>query len=220
MITAPLTRRAAGAALLLSAGWLLAACGPAISAAPRTKTVTVTVHPSSPAASVPSGGSQTPTSRPSQATPVASIAPKAAPPCPSRYLSAKIGPSQAAAGSVYTNIDFTNISNITCTLYGYPGVVLAGGRPVSPIGLSAAEDSGTRRQLVTVAPGAVASALLRIVQAANFPSLRCHPAKATYLQIIPPNQTTPIFLSYPATACAARINIMTIEVVKPGPGTS
>jgi hypothetical protein len=98
--------------------------------------------------------------------------------------------------------------------------VLAGGSPVTPIGLPAAEDAGTPRKLVTLAPGAVGSALLRIVQAANFPSLHCQPTKATYLQIIPPNQTTPIFLSYQATACAKRINILTIDVVKPGPGTA
>jgi len=98
--------------------------------------------------------------------------------------------------------------------------VLAGGSPVTPIGLSAAEDPGTPRQVVTLAPGAVASALLRIAQAANFPSLHCHPIKANYLQIIPPNQTTPIFLPYQATACAKRINILTIDVVKPGPGTA
>lgn len=150
--------------------------------------MTVTVDPS-----------VTPTTPTTPASPVTSAAP-GAPPCPTRYLSAKIGHSGAAAGSVYTDIEFTNISNTTCTLYGYPGVVLAGGSPVSPIGQSAAEDPGTPRRLVTLAPGAVAS--------------------ATYLQIIPPNQTTPIFLPYQATACATRINILTIDVTKPGPGTA
>jgi hypothetical protein len=212
MISAPLTRRAATAALLLSTGLLAAACGVRSQAAAPTTTVTVTAQPSAPAT--------TPAATQSSATQTTPAAPAGAAPCPTRYLSAKIGPSGAAAGSVYTNIDFTNISNVTCTLYGYPGVVLAGGAPVNPIGLSAAEDPGTPRQLVTLAPGAVASALLRIVQAADFPSLRCHPTKATYLQIIPPNQMTPIFLPYQATACAKRINILTIDVTKSGPGTA
>jgi hypothetical protein len=208
MISAPLSKRAATAALLLSTGLLAAACGVKSQAGAPTTTVTVTVDPS-----------VTPTTPTTPASPVTSAAP-GAPPCPTRYLSAKIGHSGAAAGSVYTDIEFTNISNTTCTLYGYPGVVLAGGSPVSPIGQSAAEDPGTPRRLVTLAPGAVASALLRIAEAGNFPPQRCHPTKATYLQIIPPNQTTPIFLPYQATACAARINILMIDVTKPGPGTA
>lgn len=201
-----LTRRAATAALLLSAGLLAAACGTKGQAAPTT-TVTVTTRPSAPASSA-----QTTT-----ASPVTSAG---HPACPTRDLSAKIGPTQGAAGSIYTTIDFTNISSGTCTLYGYPGVVLAGGSPASPIGKSAAEDPATPRRLVTLAPKAVASAQLRIVQAADFPASRCHPTKATYLQIIPPNQTTPIFLRFDATACARPLNILTVDVVVPGPGSA
>jgi hypothetical protein len=216
MITASLTRRAGAATLLLSVGLLVAACGSKNPAAAPTTTVTITAHPSASATTPASGLPQSPTSQPTQA----SQAPGGAPACPTRYLSARIGPSGGAAGSVYTNIDFTNISSTTCTLYGYPGVVLAGGTPVSPIGQSAAEDPTTPRQLVTLAPGAIASALLRIVQAANYPTARCHPTKTTHLQIIPPNQKTPIFLPYAATACASAVNILTIDVVKPGPGTA
>ena len=45
-----------------------------------------------------------------------------------------MGVAQGAAGSVYQVIDFTNISNTTCTLYGYPGVSLAAGTPVTQVG--------------------------------------------------------------------------------------
>lgn len=214
MISALLPKRAATAALLLSTGLLAAACGVKSQASSPATTVTVTVHPSTPSTTQ---GSQPPST---PASPGASTTAAGPPPCPTRYLSAKAGPLGAAAGSVYTTIDFTNISNITCTLYGYPGVVLAGGSPVSPIGLSAAEDPATPRQLVTLAPKAVASARLRIAEAANFPPQRCHPTTATYLQIIPPNQTTPIFLRYDVMACARPVNILTIDVVKPGPGNA
>jgi hypothetical protein len=139
-------------------------------------------------------------------------------PCATRSLSASIGLSQGAAGSIYTNIDLTNISNLTCTLYGYPGVALAGGTPVSQIGAAATENPATPRQVVTLAPGAVANALLRIVQAADYPASRCQPAKATYLQIIPPNQSTPIYLGYDATGCTGSINLLTVDVVQPGSG--
>lgn len=188
MISAPSSKRAAIAAVLLSTGLLAAACG-----------VKNQATPASPGASTTAAGP---------------------PPCPTRYLSAKVGPLGAAAGSVYATIAFTNISNVTCTLYGYPGVVLDGGSPVSPIGLSAAEDPATPRQLVTLAPKAVASARLRIAEAANYPPQRCHPTKATYLQIIPPNQRTPIFLRYEAMACARPVTILTIDAVRPGPGSA
>jgi hypothetical protein len=121
-------------------------------------------------------------------------------------------------GSTYTVIDFTNTGNVTCTLYGYPGVSLAGGHPVTQIGAAADENPGTPRKLVTLAPGAVANALLRIVHAMNLPAKSCHPVNATFLQIFPPNQTTPIYLAYSTTACAKPIHLLTIDVVKPGSG--
>jgi Protein of unknown function (DUF4232) len=140
--------------------------------------------------------------------------------CPTRSLSVKAGLSQGAAGSIYQVLDLSNISNATCTLYGFPGVSLAGGSPVKQIGLAAAEDHSSPRVLVTLAPGAVANALLRIVQAANFPPSRCDLKDATYLQIYPPNQTTPVYLKYKAQACAKPVQILTVSVVKAGSGGS
>lgn len=89
---------------------------------------------------------------------------------------------------------------------------------MSQIGLAATEDAATPRQLVTLAPGAAASALLRIVTAQNFPAPRCHLVTAAYLQVYPPNQTTPIYISYSSSACAKPIHLLTVDVVKPGSG--
>jgi hypothetical protein len=168
------------------------------------------------------------TSAPAAASPKASqvsasspAAPPAGPaPCPTRSLGLKAGLSQGTAGSVYTVIDFTNISDVTCTLYGYPGVAQAGGHPVTQIGLAAAESHATARQLVTLGPGAVANALLRIVDAGNYGPSRCGPVKASYLQIYPPNQTTPVYLSYASQACSQRVRLLTVSVVVPGSGGS
>src|SRR5262249_18467014 len=117
-------------------------------------------------------------------------------------------------------LDFTNISNVTCTLYGYPGVSLAGGQPVSQVGLAASEDPTTPRKLVTLAPGQVASALLRIVDALNFPESRCGPVKTQWIQVYPPNQTTPIYLAYKTTGCSKPVRILSVSVVKAGSGGS
>ncbi len=212
MTTNPLISRRALAVpvisgAVLATAVLVSACGTTSSAASPRRTVTVTRTAGPPGA---------PTS--TAPAPPASTAPAGPPPCATRSLGVKAGTSQGAAGSIYQVIDFTNISNVTCTLFGYPGVSLAGGNPRKQIGVAADENPGTPRQLVTLAPGGVASALLRIVQAGNFPPSRCGPVAATYLQIYPPNQTTPVYLAYGAQACSKPVHLLTIDVVKPGSG--
>ena len=128
--------------------------------------------------------------------------------------------SQGTAGSVYTTIVFTNTSNSTCTLYGYPGVSLTTGKPGSQIGKPAKENPATPRQLVTLQPQTSASALLRIVFAGNYPPSQCHPVTAHYLQVYPPNQTKQAYIAYKTTGCAKPIRLMTVDVVKPGSGSS
>ena len=210
MTASPRTARQAiaGAALTCVAA-LAAACGTSSpSAAPATTATTASPAPSASTAAA----STTPA-----ATPAAAAGPAA---CPTRSLKAKIGISQGTAGSVYTVIDFTNIGNVTCTLYGYPGVSLAGGTPVKQIGLAAAESKITPRTLVTLAPGAVANALLQIVDAGNFPAAKCGMVTARYLQIFPPNQTTPIYLSFTSPTCSKPVQTLNVSVVVAGAGSS
>jgi uncharacterized protein DUF4232 len=209
-MTAPVNpaRRAVAAAALASVAVLAAACGGSSPAATPTKTVTVTASPQAPAATSPGTATGTP------------AAPGAAAPCPTRSLGLKPGLSQGAAGSVYQVLDFTNISNVPCTLYGYPGVSLAGGSPVAQVGLAASEDATTPRKLVTLAPGQVANALLRIVDALNFPASKCGPVKTQWMQVYPPNQTTPIYLAYKTTGCSKPVRILSVTVVQAGSGGS
>jgi hypothetical protein len=139
--------------------------------------------------------------------------------CPTRYLAATIGLGQGAAGSVYQVIDFKNISNTTCTLYGYPGVSLAGGSPVAQVGAAASRSTETAASVVTLAPGQSANALLRITQALNYPSATCSPVGTTYLQIFPPDQFTPIYLAYKSTGCAkSTVILLSISVMTAGTG--
>lgn len=207
--------RAGAAAALVSLTALVTACS---SAPPAPQPSPSLVSPSISATQPPSSA---PASSPAPTSPVTATSHPAAvgpQPCATRSLGAKTGISQGAAGSTYVQIVFTNISAATCTLYGYPGVSFAGGSPVSQIGVAATEDPATPRQLVAVAPGAEASALLRIVTAQNFPPARCHLVTATYLQVYPPNQTTPIYISYSSAACANPVHLLTVDVVRPGSG--
>jgi Protein of unknown function (DUF4232) len=132
----------------------------------------------------------------------------------------KLGVSQGTAGSVYTVIDFTNISNVTCTLYGYPGVSLQTARPLQQIGKPARENPATPRKLVTLQPQTTANALLQIVDAGNYSAGTCGPTTAHYLQVYPPNQTTPAYIKYKTQACSKPVRLMTVNVVKPGSGSS
>ena len=141
------------------------------------------------------------------------------PACATRYLKATVGVAQGAAGSIYQVIDFTNISGAACTLFGYPGLALAGGTPVTQIGAAAVRSPTSSPRLVTLAAGKTANAVLQITQAANYPASRCAPKASTYLQIYPPNQTTPIYLAYKSTGCSASaVNLLTVGVVQPGNG--
>lgn len=199
-------RTLAGAAL----GWVAAlatACGSSASPGP-TVTKTVTVTPSAPASTASPGAIHS------------SASPPAAAACATRDLQVKVGARQGAAGSTYAALDFTNIGNVPCTLFGYPGVSLAGGQPVGRIGKAAARSNTSPPQLVTLAPGAVANALLRIVNAANYPPSKCGPVPTAFLQVYPPNQTTPIYLGYKATACSKPVRLLTVGAVRPGAGTA
>lgn len=160
-----------------------------------------------------------PTGSPSVPTTTSTAAAAGPTGCPTRSIGAKIGVAQGTAGSTYTVIDLTNISQVSCTLYGYPGVALAGGTPVHAIGLAAAEGHAAPRQLVTLTPGAIGNFLLQIVHAGNYSSSDCDPVTATFLQIYPPAQTTPIYLSYTTTACAKPVPLLTVGVVRPGSGS-
>jgi hypothetical protein len=130
-----------------------------------------------------------------------------------------VGLSQGAAGSIYQVIKFTNLNNAPCTLYGYPGVSLANGTPVTQVGAAADRDHTSAPTLVTLAPHGVASVTLRIVQAGNFPTATCQPVATTWLQIFPPNQYGALYVPYKSTGCSdSATHILTVSVVKSGSG--
>ena len=206
---------AAGIACLAAFGAGCASAGG--SSAGPTVTVTAT-----PAASQTSGTASPPvpnatvTVTPATRSPAPPAIPAGVTLCATSGLKITLGLSQGAAGHVYQVIDFTNISGGTCVLYGYPGVSLAGGNPVTQIGRAAREDPSTPRQLVTLAPGAVGNALLTITEA--YASNTCHPEQADYLQIYPPNQTTPAYLGYLTKTCSGPVQTLRIAATRPGSG--
>jgi hypothetical protein len=175
---------------------------------------------SKPAASgsTPAASSSAPAATSSSNTP-AVVAPSSSAPgtpaCATSALQVKLGSSNGYAGGVYVIINFTNTSGSTCTLFGYPGVSLVTGPPYKQIGLAAKRSTGSPKKLVTLAAGATANAQLQIVDALNFPSASCGPAKATALKIYPPNQTEPVYLPNTSTGCSKPVQTIYISTVRP-----
>jgi hypothetical protein len=210
--TPRVARRAFAAAALIGVAVLATAC--------RSSPSTAAGNNAAPATSDSTTQATTPPAATPSAPPTSPAAQSGPGSCATRSLQVKLGATQGTAGSVYTTIVFTNVSNATCTLYGYPGVSLTTGKPVTVIGKSAKENPATPRQLVTLHPQKSASALLRIVDAHNYSASQCTPKSTTYLQVYPPNQTAPVRIKYQTTACAQPINLMTVNTVKPGSGSS
>jgi hypothetical protein len=118
------------------------------------------------------------------AAPGAAPAPTATKACSASGLVVWAGPEPGggAAGSAYYRIEFTNLSTTTCSLSGFPkvsAVDLKGRR----IGAFAGAEPGKKAVQVTLAPGQVASAQLRIVDALNFPADKCKATTAAGLRI-------------------------------------
>jgi len=193
-------------AAVVSSGALLAAgCSGGSPAPAPTVTVTKTSQPSS----APSASAS------ASATPVA----QGPGPCQSAALKVALGPGNAAAGSQIIPIQFTNISTATCTLYGFPGISFTGETYAVQIGPAGARNHASTEQVVTLAPGTVASALIKIVNAQNYPAGTCGLTTASGILVYPPNLTKAVGLPFNGFACVHKWNVLTVNAVVAGPGT-
>jgi hypothetical protein len=236
--SARVSRALLAAAALALAGGIAGCSGTSSSSAPASSGASSS---SAPAASTPADSGAASSSAPAAPTPAATSSPGQAgggglsspagnpnaasspgnpgpQPCSSRYLRADPGTAEGAAGSVYLSIKFVNLNTAACTLYGYPGVSLATGTPVTQVGAAADRRAGSAKTVV-LQPHGVASALLRITQAVNYPAANCSPVSTSWIQIYPPGQTAALYMSYKSTGCSKdSVHLLTIDVVKPGPG--
>jgi Domain of unknown function (DUF4232) len=139
--------------------------------------------------------------------------------CATGDLKVTTGNPEGAAGSTYLSIRFTNTSSASCTLYGYPGVSLAAGSPTAQVGAAADRQVTAPASVVTLEPGQTGSALLRIVQALNYPTATCSPTATAYLRIYPPNETQSVLLPFKAMGCTSdSVKLLTIAAVRIGAG--
>jgi hypothetical protein len=107
----------------------------------------------------------------------------------------------AAAGHFYRTVDFTNITNTSCTLYGYPGVSFVAAIGGNQIG-AAASRSPAGKRLVVLAPGQKAHALLDLLDVLNFPPSECAASDAHWIKVYPPNQFSATYVPWTAKVCS------------------
>lgn len=118
-----------------------------------------------------------------------------------------------AAGSSYYNLNMTNLSAHSCTLYGYPGVSAITQTGIQ-LGSSAGRDAEHAPAHITLTSARTAqgfenstsrntaTVILQITVAENFPSATCSYVTAAGLRVYPPNQKESTVVPYPFVACA------------------
>ena len=218
--------RAALAAAGLATAALVAACTgghtaaggrpagharPSVShAPPATAPPTAPATPTTPASTGPAA--------PRATTPAQPVA-AGLPVCTTGSLRVTVGPANGAAGSFYYPLLFTNTSSATCTMYGYPGVALVSQPGGGVVGAAAVRNATFPKEVVTLAPGAVAHASLQVGIAQNYPPAQCKPATGHFLQVYPPGEYAALFVAFTAQTCTGRVgdgSTLGIYVVRAG----
>jgi hypothetical protein len=221
------SRRPAGRAALTAAGTGLAlALAVAGCAGPPNVTT-----PASASAGPSSAAEAAPTESPSQGSTgttgggtggtAAPAQPSGPTPCRANTLTVSLGSGDAAAGTSYVQLLFTNKGSRACVIQGFAGVSYVTGDNGTQVG-AAAERDGTKGGPVTLAPRAVASATLARVQVLNYDESVCRPTPVRGLRVYPPGDTASVFVPTDGTGCAGTPPgpQLRISTVKAGRGQS
>jgi hypothetical protein len=139
--------------------------------------------------------------------------------CKVADLKLGLGGGDAAAGTAYRHLVFTNKGSRTCTIQGFPGVSYVAGDDGHQVG-PAAYRVGKKGPVVTLKPGASAYADIGFVQVANYDPAVCKPTEVRGLRVYPPHDYDSMFLPNAGTGCAGTPpgNQLTVATVQAGTG--
>ncbi len=188
---------------LLAAGVFAVGCASSSSSSTAAGSAPTPASSSSSAGQGANGAGSTGTTAGSTPAAVASSSPANAglAACTSSDLKVTLGGGAGAGMSQdHIGLQFTNTGTKSCTLDGYPGISWVAGDDGHQVGAAATrqkDDSGSAEQVITLAPGALASAPLDIIDAAVFTPSQCKPVPVRGLRVYPPNETNALFLSMP-----------------------
>jgi hypothetical protein len=158
-----------------------------------------------------------PTTQPSTTAPSSGAAKPVTSRCRTGDLKLTAGEGEGAAGTEYQALVFTNTSNRTCTLYGYPGVSWVAGDQGTQVG-DPFQRGGTHRKVtITLKPGRAAHANLQLPNAANYDAATCKPVSVRGLRVYPPDETAAVFVRLPSQQCSAKgVNVDTVWAISAG----
>ncbi|HVW40445.1 MAG TPA: DUF4232 domain-containing protein [Amycolatopsis sp.] len=179
-----------------------------------------TSAPATTEASTPSSASATPGPASQQATTAPAAQPADNGLCKAADLKLSLGRGDGAAGTVYRPLVFTNVSDHSCVIQGFPGVSYVAGEDGHQVGAAAFRD-GSKGAPVTLAKGASAYADVGFVNVQNYDPVTCQPQPVRGLRVYPPQETASIFVDAPGTGCANdKIpgNQLTVKTIQPGAG--
>jgi hypothetical protein len=139
--------------------------------------------------------------------------------CQPNQLTLSIVTSQGAAGHQGEMDQFTNKSNTTCTLYGFPGAVLLDGAQ-HPLPTKAVWETDAymyrnqQKTLVTLHPGGAAYFIVSWSDVTVGSETSC--PTAAYLSVTPPNDFSVLTVADAITACGGgTLDISPVESTKP-----
>ncbi len=133
----------------------------------------------------------------------------------------RAGVGLSHGGGTYYTLEFTNVSKRACSLYGYPEVsayqhsTASGGQ----IGSAAVRDTSVRPEPVTLAPGATAHAVLRVIVTASTQPSGCTRVTAEELRVTLPSQGRPAFVPAHIPVCSTKGYVsLRVQAIQARPG--
>jgi len=128
-------------------------------------------------------------------------------------------PGAYPARETYYTLEFTNVSDRACSLYGYPEVSAYRDSPAAggAIGGSAIRDTSVRPKPVMLQPGATAHAVLRVTGATQ--PAGCAKVTAEELRITLPRQARPSFVPAHIPVCSEKGQVsLRVQAIQARPG--
>jgi hypothetical protein len=128
-------------------------------------------------------------------------------------------PGSYTGRETYYTLEFTNVSDRACSLYGYPEVSAYLDSPAAggPVGSAAVRDTSVRPKPVMLEPGATAHAVLRVTASAEPSS--CAEVTAGELRITLPRQPRPAFVLAQIPVCSGKGHVsLRVQAIQARPG--
>jgi hypothetical protein len=138
----------------------------------------------------------------------------------SRASPGNAGPPGAYPGhEAYYTLEFTNVSNRTCSLFGYPEVSAYQDSPAAggPIGGTAIRDTSVRPKPVMLEPGATAHAVLQV--AGDTAPAGCAEVTTEELRVTLPQQGQAALVPARIPVCSQRGHAsLSVQAIQARPG--